>query len=131
MLFLTPHARIAAALVACSAAIGQAQAQTAVQPAATTTGEGAANAFGAATAVDAASLEQVTGREDTGAMIASATQRNTVSNNSVTGTSTTGTITIDGNAFQNLQGLAVISANSGNNVAMNAAMNVTVNLAPR
>ena len=29
----------------------------------------------------------------------------------------------------NLQGLAVISANSGNNVAINSAMNVTINLA--
>lgn len=88
-------------------------------------------AFGAAAAIVEAELGKVTGREDTGAMIANATQRNTVSNNSVIGTSTTGTVRIDGNAFQNLQGLAVISANSGNNVAMNSAMNVTVNLAPR
>ena len=49
----------------------------------------------------------------------------------VTGTSTTGNVQIVGNAFQNLQGLAVINANSGNNVAINAALNVTVNLAPR
>ncbi len=88
-------------------------------------------AFGAASAIEEADLRQVTGREDTGVMIASATQRNTVANNSVTGTSTTGSVQIDGNAFQNLQGLAVISANSGNNVAINSAMNVTVNMAPR
>ena len=88
-------------------------------------------AFGSSAVIAEADLGGVTGREDTGAMVASATQRNTVSNNSVVGTSTTGNVRIDGNAFQNLQGLAVISANSGNNVAMNSAMNVTVNLAPR
>lgn len=84
--------------------------------------------FGAAPAIGETDLGKVVGREDTGAMIASATQRNTVSNNSVVGRSTTGAVQIDGNAFQNLQGLAVISANSGNNVAINAAMNVTVNI---
>jgi hypothetical protein len=42
----------------------------------------------------------------------------------------TGAVSLDGNAFQNLQGMAVISANSGNNVAMNSAMNVTINMAP-
>lgn len=109
--------RIAMVLTACSATAAVAQ----------TPGP---DAFAGA-AVGEADLGRVTGREDTGAMIASATQRNTVSNNSVTGTSTTGDVRIDGNAFQNLQGLAVISANSGNNVAMNASMNVTVNLAPR
>ncbi len=88
-------------------------------------------AFGTTAAIGEADLRKVTGRDDIGAMVASATQRNTVANNSVTGTSTTGSVHIDGNAFQNLQGLAVISANSGNNVAMNSAMNVTVNLGSR
>ena len=88
-------------------------------------------AFASSTAMTESELGKVAGREDTGAMTASATQRNTVANNSVVGTSTTGNVQIDGNAFQNLQGLAVISANSGNNVAINSAMNVVVNLAPR
>jgi len=87
-------------------------------------------AFGEA-AVDGADLGAVTGRADVGSLIARADQQNVVAGNSVVGTSTTGTVAIDGNAFQNLQGLAVISANSGNNVAMNAAMNVTINMAPR
>ena len=104
---------------------GGAQAQTAKAAVATAT----ETPFAAPIGED--DLGKVAGREDTGAMIASATQRNTVANNSVTGTSTTGNVRIDGNAFQNLQGLAVISANSGNNVAMNSAMNVTVNIAPR
>jgi hypothetical protein len=85
-------------------------------------------AFGDAATLDEGALRTIAGREDTGAMIATANQRNTVSNNSVSGTSTTGNVQIDGNAFQNLQGLAVISANSGNNVAINSAMNVTISM---
>jgi len=73
-------------------------------------------------------LGKVAGREDTAKLIANANQQNTVANNSVTGNSVTGNVAIDGNAFQNLQGMAVISANSGNNVAINSAMNVTINL---
>lgn len=84
-----------------------------------------------ATAVTEADLGEVTGRENTATLAAIATQRNTVSGNSVTGNSVTGSVQIDGNAFQNLQGLAVISANSGNNVAINSAMNVTINLGLR
>lgn len=111
-----------------SAAVAQ---QAPVRPLASSPASSVADAAFATSAIAETDLGGVTGREDTGAMIASATQRNTVSNNSVIGTSTTGNVRIDGNAFQNLQGLAVISANSGNNVAMNSAMNVTVNLAPR
>jgi hypothetical protein len=88
-------------------------------------------AFDAGTAVAQDELGAIAGREDVGALAARADQRNVVSNNSVTGNSVTGAVAIDGQAFQNLQGLAVISANSGNNVAMNAAMNVTINMAPR
>lgn len=84
-----------------------------------------------ATAVTEADLGQVTGRENTATLAAIATQRNTVSGNSVSGNSVTGGVQIDGNAFQNLSGLAVISANSGNNVAINSAMNVTINLGPQ
>lgn len=84
--------------------------------------------FGASAAITETELSRIAGREDRGAQIAAADQRNTVQNNSVTGTSQTGIIAIDGNAFQNFQGLAVISANSGNNVAINSAMNVTINM---
>jgi hypothetical protein len=116
---------------------GNAWAQTAPAPpqppqmvsaAVTRIADGDQAAFAAAAVTDG-DLGKAAGREDTGAMIASATQRNTVANNSVTGNSVTGNVEIDGNAFQNLQGLAVISANSGNNVAINSAMNVTINLA--
>ena len=100
-------------------------------PAAPVPDASADGAFAATAPVDEADLQKVTGRENLGVQVASATQRNTVSNNSVIGTSTTGAIQIDGNAFQNLQGLAVINANSGNNVAINSAMNVTINLGPQ
>lgn len=78
-----------------------------------------------------ADLGAIAGREDHGTQIAAADQRNTISNNSVTGNSVTGSVTIDGQAFSNLSGLAIISANSGNNVAINSAMNVVINLAPQ
>jgi hypothetical protein len=88
-------------------------------------------AFADAAVLADADLGTVAGREDRGTQIAAADQRNTVSNNSVTGTSVTGAVTIDGQAFSNLSGLAVISANSGNNVAINSAMNVVINLGPQ
>ncbi|GGB39371.1 hypothetical protein GCM10011380_31080 [Sphingomonas metalli] len=94
------------------------------------TGQEVAAAGFEASALTETDLGAIAGREDHGTQIAQADQRNTVQNNSVTGNSTTGTVTIDGQAFQNLSGLAVISANSGNNVAINSAMNVVINLAP-
>lgn len=90
-----------------------------------------AGAFGNTALLAETDLRAITGREDRGTQIAAADQRNTVSNNSVVGNSVTGSVTIDGQAFSNLSGLAVISANSGNNVAINSAMNVVINLAPR
>ena len=54
----------------------------------------------------------------------------TVANSRIVGISTTGVISIDGNAFQNLNALAVINANTGNNVAINASLNVTVSIRP-
>lgn len=85
--------------------------------------------FGSAAALDPASLDRETAREDV-AQIATAEQAARVSNNSINGPSQTGTVSIDGNAFQNLQGLAVINANSGNNVAINSSLNVNIHFAP-
>ncbi len=74
-------------------------------------------------------LGTVTGKgDDTQAVLATNTA--TVNNNRVVGNSTTGVITIDGNAFQSLNGLAVINANTGNNVAINASLNVNVAIHP-
>lgn len=111
------------------AAPAMAQEQTSAAPAAPTAP--AANAFAGDAALAETDLGAIAGREDRGTQIAAADQRNTVSNNSVTGNSVTGSVTIDGQAFSNLSGLAVINANSGNNVAINSAMNVVINLGPQ
>lgn len=108
------------------AAPAMAQEQTSAAPAAPTT-----NAFSGDAALAETDLGAIAGREDRGTQIAAADQRNTVSNNAVTGNSVTGSVTIDGQAFSNLSGLAVINANSGNNVAINSAMNVVINLGPQ
>ena len=89
----------------------------------------AAPTFAQAAPLDIDDLDKATAREDI-AQHATADQAATVSNNSVNGQSTTGTVAIDGNAFQNLSGLAIVNANTGNNVAINAALNVNVIFTP-
>lgn len=81
--------------------------------------------FGA-TAVDAEALHAIVGQAD----LQSVTSNNnaTVTNNQVNGTSVTGTISLDGQTLQGANGLVVLSANTGNNVAINAAMNVNVSI---
>ena len=120
---------IAAAFLVCAGSGARAQTIAAQPvPASVSPAAAAGHAAFAGSAISDADLGQVAGREDTGAMIAAADQRNVVANNSVSGNSVTGDVVIDGNAFQNVQGLAVISANTGNNVAINSAMNVTINM---
>ena len=85
--------------------------------------------FPDAAPIAADTLRQTSGREDLN-QISQASQAATVSGSSVNGTSTTGAITIDGNAYQNLSGLSVLNANTGNNVAINAAMNVNISIIP-
>lgn len=74
-------------------------------------------------------LEKATAREDL-SLVAQSQQTSTVSNNSVSGTSTTGDINLSDNAFQNATGMTIINANSGNNVAMNASVNVNIVMTP-
>lgn len=88
----------------------------------------AQSAFGEEAKVDEVALGRVAGREDVN-QLAFSQQTNNVSNNNVGNNSTTGAVQIDGNAFQNLTGLSVISANSGNNVAINSALTVNISLA--
>lgn len=121
-------AAIVATAVVLQAGAAHAQSIAVAQPSEQAAPVHAQDAFANAAVTDDV-LGKVAGREDTAKLIANANQQNTVANNSVTGNSVTGDVAIDGNAFQNLQGLAVISANSGNNVAINSAMNVTINLA--
>jgi hypothetical protein len=87
----------------------------------------AAEPFGAA--VPDTDLAAIAGRADL-AQITRAENSSVVSNNNVIGQSTTGALAIDGNAFQNLNGLAVVSANTGNNVSINASLNVNVAIRP-
>ena len=78
---------------------------------------------GSALADDA--LQAIAGREDT-TQVAQSQQAATVTRNSVGDNVRTGDARIEGQAFQNLSGLAILNVNTGNNVAINAAMNVTV-----
>ena len=86
--------------------------------------------FDPTAAVPASALAAITGKANL-AQLSIANQENSVAGNSVIGNSTTGAVAIDGNAFQNLNGLAVINANSGNNVAINSSLNVNVAILPR
>lgn len=86
-----------------------------------------ANPFADAKRVNDKTLHAVAGRADLSQAVIANNSSN-VSNNSVSGHSTTGTISLDGQAFQDLRGLSVLSANTGNNVSINASMNVNVAL---
>lgn len=72
-------------------------------------------------------LGAIAGREDT-TQISTADQVAGVSRNTVGDNSRTGDARISDNAFQNLQGLSILNVNTGNNVAINAAMNVNISL---
>lgn len=85
--------------------------------------------FAGASPIAEDGLKQATAREDL-SLIAQSQQTSGVSNSSVVGTSTTGDVGISGNAFQNASGLTVVNANSGNNVAMNASLNVNIVVTP-
>jgi hypothetical protein len=82
-----------------------------------------------AQAVSEATLRTIAGREDT-TQVSQAELAAGVSQNSVGDNSITGTATIDGNAFQNMSGLSILNVNTGNNVAINAAMNVNISISP-
>ncbi len=82
-----------------------------------------------ATAIAEDALGAVAGREDT-QQEASAVQTAQVSRNSVGDHVTTGDAKIDGQAFQNLSGLSILNVNTGNNVAINAALTATLSLSP-
>lgn len=74
-------------------------------------------------------LGTIAGRADT-QQEASAVQTASVTRNSVGDHVSTGEARIDDNAFQNMSGLSILNVNTGNNVAINAAMNVTISISP-
>jgi hypothetical protein len=85
--------------------------------------------FQAAQSVSSDRLASIAGEADIAGVI-TANNSSNVSGNAVIGHSVTGTISFDNSAFQNLNGLSVLSANTGNNVAINASLNVNVALRP-
>ncbi len=74
-------------------------------------------------------LSAITGMDNLGQYVM-AQNTSTVSDNHVDGNSTTGTISFDTGSFQNLSGLQVLSANTGNNVAINSSLNVNIAIRP-
>ena len=87
-------------------------------------------AFAASTIAADETLDKATAREDV-SVLAQSEQTTNVSNNSVSGTSTTGAISFSDSAFGNSSGLTIVNANSGNNVSMNAAINVSIVMSPQ
>ncbi len=83
----------------------------------------------ASQAVSETTLRTIAGREDT-TQLSQADLKASVSQNSVGENSVTGAAQIDGNAFQNMSGMSILNVNTGNNVAINAAMNVNISISP-
>lgn len=73
-------------------------------------------------------LAAVRGRADVQTIDVTVAVQNagTVEGNTITGDVTTGAITISDSALSNVNGLALFSLNSGNNVAINSTMTVNV-----
>ena len=83
----------------------------------------------AADALEEQALAAIAGREDT-RQSAIAEQNAGVAHNSVGDNVRTGDAAISDNALQNLSGLSILNVNTGNNVAINAAMNVNIAIQP-
>jgi len=121
------HARAIAvlvAIVATSPQVSNAQTQPGA-PVSPVITEVSAAPFGAINPVENADLKVVTGQADL-AQVVNAQNKGVVSGNTVTGNSQTGTIHFDSSSFQNLNGLSLLSANTGNNVSINSSLNVNV-----
>lgn len=80
-------------------------------------------------AIGETALGRIAGRQDSW-QVAQSNNVATVTNNRIGDNSSTGEVRITDNAFQNVSGLAIISINSGNNVAVNAALNVNLSITP-
>ncbi|MEP3052055.1 MAG: hypothetical protein ABJP48_04855 [Erythrobacter sp.] len=83
--------------------------------------------FAAATPIEEGKLAKIAGREDLN-QVTQANQQNAVGGNNVGDNSTTGTIDISDNAFSNTTGFTILNANTGNNVAINASIQVNIAL---
>lgn len=74
-------------------------------------------------------LGAVTGQADI-AIVAQSQETGIVANNSVGDNVLTGDVRLDQNAFQNLSGISLLNFNTGNNVSMNSALNVSIQINP-
>ncbi len=80
-------------------------------------------------AVSESALQASAGREDV-SQLSQAELQAEVAGNSVGDNAVTGMAEVGGNAFQNMSGLSILNINTGNNVAINAAMNVNISITP-
>lgn len=87
----------------------------------------AATPFAEAAPLEETKLAKIAGREDV-AQVNEADLRNNVTGNNVGDNSETGDISFRDNAFSNSNGFTIVNANSGNNVAINASIQVNVAL---
>ena len=83
--------------------------------------------FAKAKPIAEASLATIAGREDIN-QLTNADQTNSVSDNEVGDNSVTGELSISDRAFSNTTGFIILNANTGNNVAINASIQVNVAL---
>lgn len=83
--------------------------------------------FAKAEPVAEGELAKITGREGA-SQINAADQNNAVEGNSVGDNSNTGSVTLSGHAFRDMNGFTMVNANTGNNVAINASIQVNIAL---
>jgi len=79
-------------------------------------------------AMDEDTLHAISGRQ--GAVVSASDSEANISDNSVGEGSVTGTLNVGDNAFQNMSGISMVNMNTGNNSAINAAMNVNILINP-
>lgn len=104
--------------------------ETAASPPVVTEDAAQSGAFPGAERADDDRLHQTTARADL-SVLAQSRQAATVASSSVNGQSVTGEATVGGQAFENASGLVLVNINTGNNVAMNASMDVNIVINPQ
>lgn len=117
--FLEATTAFAAASPGPVAAPGPALAEQVVRP---------ETVFAGAPIADEAHLNAATGMADIKVVQQTVNVANTgtVAGNIINGDPVTGAISFDGGSFGGFNGLALVNTNTGNNVSINAAMNVNV-----
>lgn len=124
--------RFAAGLLVTSILAGPASAQAAlaVSPTSDMQPRGAVDGpFGTSQVAGDDTLGRATAREDI-SLVAQSDLNSNVSNNEINGDTVTGDISFSDTAFANSGGLTIVNANSGNNVGMNASINVNLVMIP-